>query len=144
MVEKALEKAENLRQARQLDEARETLIDALEHGVEIAQIYYRLGNIYFDLKDYDKAEYTYRRAIDHDEKHINAHHNLSVVFRKQNRIAESIKQRKKAGKIARQNPDKIEFSDDQMTTLRGFARKVMWFGLGLVAIIIVLVLIFIS
>lgn len=144
MVEKALEKAENLRQARQLDEARETLIDALEHGVEIAQIYYRLGNIYFDLKDYDKAEYTYRRAIDTDPKHINAHHNLSVVFRKQNRIAESIKQRKKASKIARQNPDKIEFSEDQVKTLKGFARKIIWFGLGLVGLIIVLVLILIS
>ncbi len=142
IVDRALQDAEQMRQSGKLDEARDLLIEALQHGHEAAQIYFRLGNIYFDQKVYDKAEYTYRRAIDQDQHHINAHHNLSVVYRKQGRIAESLKQRKKAGKIARQHPEKIEFSNDQMKTLRGFARKTMWVGLGVVGAIVLLIIFF--
>jgi len=142
LVEKALENAEQMRQGGKLADARDLLIEMLQYGHETGQIYYRLGNIYFDEKDYDKAEYTFRRAIDQDQHHINAHHNLSVVYRKQGRVTESLKQRKKAGKIARQHPEKIEFTKDQMQTLRGFARKTMWVGLGVVGAIVLLILIF--
>lgn len=141
-VAAALEQAERFRQKKQFTKARDLLIDVLQHNVEAAQIYFRLGNIYHDQKDFDHAEYAYRRAIDHDATYINAHHNLSVVFRRQGRLAESVKQSRKASKIARQHPEKIEFSDEQVTSLRSFAKRILVFGLGIIAVIALLLFIF--
>jgi tetratricopeptide (TPR) repeat protein len=135
IVKDALEEAEALRQEKRYDDARNVLIEALSHNQNSSQVYYRLGNIFFDQKNYDKAEYSFRRAIDFDANHINAHHNLSVVFRRQGRVTAAVQQRKKANKIARQNPEKINFNEDQKKVLRKFASQVLLFGFGFIALI---------
>jgi len=137
-VNEALEHAETLRCQQALVQARDVLIEALQHNVDTAQVYFRLGNVYFDQKDYEHAEYAYRRAIDHDPLHLNTHHNLAVVFKKQGRITESVKQRRKADKLARQHPERIEFSGEQVKLLRGYAKRMMLFGVGIVAAIALL------
>ncbi len=137
-IDEVLERAEGLRREKKLAEAKSLLIDALQRNEKPGVVYFRLGNIYHDLKDYDRAEYAYRRAIDHDQYHINAHHNLSVIYRKQGRVTESVKQRKKASKIARQHPDKVSFSDEQITALKGFAKKTLLFAVGVIAVLVAL------
>lgn len=135
-IDAILEQAESLRRERKFQEAKNLLLEALQRNEKGAAVYFRLGNIYHDMKDYDRAEYAYRRAIDHDQYHINAHHNLSVVYRKQGRVAESITQRKKASKIARQHPEKVSFSEDQIITLRGFAKRTLLFAAGIVVLLV--------
>jgi len=140
-IEAIFNQAEALRKQKKYTEAKDLLIDALQRNEQTAQVYFRLGNVYHDQGDFERAEYTYRRAIDHDAYYINAHHNLSVVFRKQGRISESIKQRKKANKIARQHPEKVSFSQEQISTLKGFAKKMVIFGAAVVAALIILLVI---
>lgn len=135
------DEAETLRKQKKFTEARDLLIDALRRNEQTAQVYFRLGNVYHDQGDFERAEYTYRRAIDHDAHHINAHHNLSVIYRKQGRITESIKQRKKANKIARQHPEKVTFSEEQMAILKGFAKKVIIFGMAIVVLLVALLVV---
>ncbi|MFS8572235.1 MAG: tetratricopeptide repeat protein [Clostridia bacterium] len=75
------------------------LIDALKYKVDADQIYYRLGNLYFDAGDLGRAEYAYRRAIEFNPRHVNAHHNLAVVYKKTGRVEESVRMQKKAVRI---------------------------------------------
>jgi len=98
-VREALEKAEWARRARRFDEGIERLIDALKYKVDADQIYYRLGNLYFDAGDLGRAEYAYRRAIEFNPRHVNAHHNLAVVYKKTGRVEESVRMQKKAVRI---------------------------------------------
>ena len=133
IVENAFQRAEQLRKERRLLEARDVLIEALKYNVSSAQVYFRLGNIYFDQKEYDRAEYAYRRAIDHDPQHINAHHNLSVVCKRQGKLADSIKLYKLANKIARQHPERVRLSSEQIVSLRRFALRFLLVGVGVIA-----------
>jgi len=100
-VATALERSDQLRRESHYDQAISLLLDALQYGVDKAQVYYHLGNTYYDAGKLEHAEYVYRKAITLDPLHINAHHNLGVVYRRQNRIAESIKMRRRANKLAR-------------------------------------------
>jgi len=137
-VERALERAEQLRRERRYDEGITLLTQALQYGIEQAQIYYRMGNIYYDAKKYEQAEYAYRRAIDHDPLHINAHYNLGVVYRKQGRIEESLKMRRKASALARRHPERLKVSPQQIEQVRRFARRMLFAGLIVIAAIILL------
>lgn len=141
-VEGALRRAEELRQGKRYEEGIALLSNVLKHGIEQAQIYFRLGNIYYDAKKYEHAEYAYRRAIDHDPLHINAHYNLGVVYRKQGRVDESLKMRRKANDIARRHPERMTVKPDQIDNVRHFARKLLIGGLILIAVILLLVLVF--
>ncbi len=143
-VEEALERADRLRREKRFQEARDLLLDTLRHNLELAQIYFRMGNVFFDQKDYDRAEYAYRRALDHDATHVSAQHNLSVVFRRQGRITESVKQRRKAHKMAMKNPKKVKISADQKSFLKRYARQVLLFGIGVFVVVIVLVMLLVS
>ena len=133
IVEDAFQRAEHLRKERRLLEARDVLIEALKYNVHPAQVYFRLGNIYHDQKEYDRAEYAYRRAIDHDPRHINAHHNLSVVCKRQGKLADSIKLYKQANKLARQHPERVKLTSDQIVSLRRFALRFLLIGVGAIA-----------
>lgn len=141
LVTDAFQRAEQLRRERRLTEARDILIDALKYNLDSAQIYFRLGNIYYDQKDLDRAEYAYRRAIDHDPHHVNAHHNLSVACRRQGKVAESIKLYKLANKIARQHPDKVRLTDEQIVSLRRFALRFLLIGASVIAGVVALLLV---
>lgn len=136
-VQSALEQAEQLRHERRYQEGIALLIEALQYGIEKAQIYYRLGNLYYDAAKLDHAEYAYRKVLTLDALHINAHHNLGVVYRRQGRIAESIKMRRLANKLARQHPERIQLGPDQVKHARGYARRMLLFGLLLTGALIV-------
>gem|GEM_PF-3398124 len=98
-VRQALEAAERARRQRRFSQGIELLIDALRYEVQEDAVYYRLGNLYFDAGDLTRAEYAYRRAIETNPQHVNAHHNLSVVYKKTGRIDESVRMRKRAMRL---------------------------------------------
>ena len=136
-VSEALKRAEELRREKRYDQGIDLLVDALQYGVDRAQIYYRLGNLYFDAKKVDHAEYAYRKTIEIEPNHVNAHHNLSVVFRQQGKISESVKFRKKASSLARRHPEQLRMSPEQVQHARGYARKWMIAGVIVVGIILI-------
>ncbi len=139
-VEAALKLSEELRQAKEYDKGIDILIEALQYGVEKAKIYFRLGNIYFDAGKLDHAEYAYRRAIDLDPTHVNAHHNLSVVLRKQGKLSESLRLRRQAERLALQYPQQVQLTPEQIEHARRLARR--WLiGIGIVVGIVIVGLI---
>lgn len=139
-VEEALKVGEELRRAKEYDKGIDILVEALQYGVEKAKIYFRLGNIYFDANKLDHAEYAYRRAIDLDPTHVNAHHNLSVVLRKQGKLSEAIRMKRHAERLAMQYPQQVQLTPEQIERARQFARR--WLiGLGIVVVGIVLLVI---
>jgi tetratricopeptide (TPR) repeat protein len=142
-VEEALRMGEELRKAKEYDKGIDILVEALQYGVEKAKIYVRLGNIYFDAGKLEHAEYAYRRAIDLDPHHINAHHNLSVVLRKQGKFSEAIRMRRLAERLAWQNPQRVQLTPEQIEQARRFARR--WLiGVGIVVGILIIALIALS
>lgn len=143
-VAATLERSEQLRRKGHYDQAISLLLDALQHGVDKTQIYYRLGNIYYDAGKLEHAEYVYRKVITLDPLHINAHHNLGVVYRRQKRIAESIKMRRRANKLARQHPERIKLNPQQVRYARRYARRMLFWGLMLTAAFVLAVFLWLS
>lgn len=140
-VEQALARAEALRREGRYAEGIALLQDALRSPVEKAQraqIYFRMGNLYFDAGRIEDAEQAYLKAIAHDPLHISAHHNLGVVYRRQGRIAESIKMRKKANALARRHPERLKLAPHEIQRARRFARA--WLLGGLIALALLLLL----
>lgn len=142
-VEATLEEAERLRQAGRYQEGIALLNEALKLGAgagagpERAKIYFRLGNTYFDAGDLARAEAAYKQAIALDPNHASAHHNLAVVYRRQGRIEDYIKQRKLALKVAGRRP--VRLSPEQERAARSLALKLLLFGLGLLGLLILAV-----
>jgi len=142
-VEEALRQGEELRKAKEYDKGIDILVEALQYGVEKARIYFRLGNIYFDAGKLEHAEYAYRRAIDFDPNHVNAHHNLSVVLRKQGKLSEAIRMRRLAERLALENPQRVQLTPEQIEQARRFARR--WLiGVGIALGILIIALIALS
>lgn len=140
-VEAALEEAERLRQAGRYQEGIALLSEALKllagAGQERAKVYFRLGNTYFDAGDLARAEAAYKQAIALDPGHAGAQHNLAVVYRRQGRIEDYIKQRKLALKVAARQP--VRLSPEQERAARRLALKFLLFGLGLLGLLILAV-----
>lgn len=113
ICEEALRWAEELRRQKRYKEGIELLVEALKYKTQKAQIYFRLGNIYYDAGDLSRAEYAYKRAIEEDPRHALAHHNLGVVYRKQGKIGLSVKMLKKARRLELLYPRKVELSPEQ-------------------------------
>jgi len=138
LVQRALAQAEELRRAKRHKEAIDLLVDLLRYGEEKATIYFRLGNVYFDAGDLSRAEYAYRRAIQEDPRHASAHHNLGVVYRKQGKIAESVKMLKKARRLEMRYPRPVELTPEQKRTLWRLAWPMMLVPFLLVALFFLL------
>lgn len=100
VVERAIEEAKIHRKRKRFQKGIDLLVDALRYQVKEDEIYYRLGNIYYDAGDLDRAETAYQRAIDKNKAHVNAHHNLSVVYKRKGRMSEFVEMKKKATKLA--------------------------------------------
>ena len=130
IVSDSLEKAKKMREKGNYEEGKEELMNALELDVNRDKVYYRLGNIYFDSGDIDRAEYAYKRSIEENEEHVNAQHNLAVVYRKQGKVGKSIKQRKKANKIELKNPKDPDLTDEERSYAKKFALKLILLILG--------------
>lgn len=120
-VKATIQEAKQLREKGDYDQGIDQLVEVLQLDVLKDRIYYRLGNLYFDAGDLDRAEYAYKRAIDENDQHVNAQHNLAVVYRKQGKIGKSVKQKKKAHKIKARNPPDVDLTDQQRKKLKGFA-----------------------
>lgn len=135
-VEAALAEAERLRSAGRYREGIALLVDALQFGLEKARIYFHLGNLYYDSHDLERAEYAYKRAIEHDPLHVSAHHNLAVVYREQGRISEYVKERKQALRLAGRHPERVRLSEEQARLVRRLALRLFLFGFALLALVL--------
>lgn len=98
-VERALKEAETARIERRFNDGIQLLLDAMELNVKTDVVFYRLGNIYYDSGDLGRAEYTYRRALEINPYHVNAHNNLAVIYKKTGRVYDSVRFRKRAVRL---------------------------------------------
>lgn len=134
-MRRALVQAEALRQKKRHKEAIDLLVDVLRYGEEKAAVYFRLGNVYFDAGDLARAEYAYTRAIQEDPRYASAHHNLGVVYRKQGKIAESVKMLKKARSLEVRYPKQVELTPEQKKAVWRLAWPMILVPLALVALV---------
>ncbi|MFC2081765.1 tetratricopeptide repeat protein [Candidatus Bipolaricaulota bacterium] len=138
-VSEALERAEELRKKKQHKEAVSLLVDALRYGIDKAAIYYRLGNAYFDQEDLPRAEYAYTRALEIDSKHVNAMHNLAVVYKRQKKMSLYVKTYKKSQRLSLRKPRNVRLSASQKKHLRWLSGKVLfWIVAGAGGILLVI------
>jgi len=134
----SLEKADVLRKKKEYKEAISLLVEALRYGLDKSKIYNRLGNTYVDGGDLVRAEYAYNRALEIDPEHVNAMHNLAVVYRRQKKMALYVKTYKKSQRLSIKNPHKTEFNLDQRKMIRGLSRTIfLWLVAGVALIVIV-------
>ncbi len=117
-VTDALTRAEELRRRGKFDEGIHLLVEALKYGIKKEAIYFRLGNIYIDSGDLSRAEYAYKRALEVDPHHVNAMHNLSVVYKRQGKISLFVKTYKKAQRMELRHPRNIPLSPEEKRHLR--------------------------
>lgn len=122
----ALARAEELRRAGRHEEGIALLLDALGYGAAKAQVLFRLGVLYFERGDLGKAEYAFRRATEEDPHYASAFHNLGVVYRRQGKIAQSVKMLKKAQWLEVRYPRRVELPPEG----RAAARRARWFALA--------------
>jgi tetratricopeptide (TPR) repeat protein len=138
-VEEAVKRADELRKEKRFKEAIPLLVEALQYGIDKATLYYRLGNVYFDGGDLGRAEYAYNRALEVDPKHVNAMHNLAVIYKRQKKISLYVKTYKKSQRMALRYPKNPKFSAGEKRRIRLRSVKVfLWIigGLGAVAVLI--------
>ena len=141
-VQDALERAEPLRKKKEYKEGISLLVEALRYGIDKATIYYKLGNIYIDGDDFNRAEYAYKRALDIDPHHSNAMHNLSIVYKRQKKIALYVKTYKKSQRMELRHPSKGNLVPEQKVRLRRLSIKIL---LGIFAaggIIVLMIVLF--
>ncbi len=139
LVRESLQRADALRKNEEFDQAISLLVEALRYGLEKANIYYQLGNVYVDGGDLDRAEYAYNRALEVDPNLVNAMHNLAIVYRRQKRMSLYVRTFKKSQRLAIKNPHKTKSDTDQKTRIRGMSRSVsVWLfgGAAVVALVV--------
>lgn len=136
-VQQALAQAEKHRKKKEYKEGISLLVEALRYGIDKAQIYYRLGNIYIDGEDFNRAEYAYKRALDVDPHHVNAMHNLAIVYKRQKKISLYVKTYKKSQRMEIRHPRKSNLNADQKKHLRHLGVRTMLWVLALGGIVIV-------
>jgi len=144
LIEQALEEAERLRRKKQYKEGIDLLVDVLEAGILKSRIYYRLGNIYYDMGRLDLAEYAYKKAIEFEPEHVNAHYNLSVLYKRKGNIDASAKMLRKAYLLELKHPRKHkELTPEQRKWARAIAAKqgMLLTGMGMgIFVVIYLIL----
>lgn len=138
-VRESLQKAAALRKKKEYEPAISLLVEALRYGLEKANIYYQLGNVYVDGNDLARAEYAYNRALEMDPDFINAMHNLAVVYRRQKRMSLYVKTYKKSQRLAIKKPHKTAFDADQKKKIRGWSRTAFYWLFGGAALIVIVV-----
>ena len=134
-VEQALVQADKHRKKKEYKEGISLLVEALRYGIDKAQIYYRLGNIYIDGDDFNRAEYAYKRALVVDPNHVNSMHNLAIVYKRQKKVSLFVKTYKKAQRMEIRHPRKSELDQTQKKHLRRLSTKIMLGMLGIGGVI---------
>ncbi len=141
-VQDALERAEALRKKKEYKEGISLLVEALRYGIDKATIYYRLGNIYIDGDDFNRAEYAYKRALEIDPHHSNAMHNLSIVYKRQKKIALYVKTYKKSQRLELRSPRKGNLAPEQKVHLRRLSIRILLGVFAAGAIIVLMIVLF--
>ncbi len=147
-VEQVLEEAERLRRKKQYKKSIDLLVDVLEAGILKSRIYYRLGNIYYDMGKLDLAEYAYKRTIEFEPEHVNSHYNLAVLHKRKGNIDASAKMLRKTYSLELKHPRKHkELTPAQRKWARAIATKqgMLLTGMGIgifTAIFLILRIIF--
>ena len=139
-VQDALKQSEALRKKKEYKEGISLLVEALRYGIDKATIYYRLGNIYIDGDDFNRAEYAYKRALDIDPHHSNAMHNLSIVYKRQKKVTLYVKTYKKSQRMELRSPRKGNLAPEQKVHLRRLSIRIL-LGIFAAGAIIVLVIV---
>lgn len=139
VCEQVLAQAERLRRERRHKEGIDLLVDVLRYGVLRSQVYFRLGNLYFDAGDLSRAEYAYQRAIQEEPHHASAHHNLGVVYRRQGRIDQSVRMLKRARRLEVRHPPQANLSEEQKRAAKRLALPMMAVPLLIVGLIVLIV-----
>ena len=129
-VRDAMARAEESRRAKQYKEGISVLVEALHYGIDRTTIYYRLGNIYIDAGDLTRAEYVYKRALDLDPRHINAMHNLAIVYKRQRKIGLYVKTLKKSQRLALRHPRNYNLDPEAKGRVRALSGKVLFWTVG--------------
>ncbi|UCF10488.1 MAG: tetratricopeptide repeat protein [Candidatus Bipolaricaulota bacterium] len=132
-VREAIEKADEHRKKKRFKEGIDLLVEALRFGLEKETIYFRLGNIYIDAGDLNRAEYAYKRALEVEPHYANAMHNLAIVYKRQKKIDLYVRTYKKSQRMAIRYPKRSNLSPEVKGTLRRDAWKL--FGIVLAVII---------
>ena len=136
-VDAALERGEALRRSGEIDEGIRVLVDALPHQIQRAAIYFRLGNLYVDKGDLERAEDAYNCALEVDPDHANARHNLAVVYKRQKRIHLFVKTYKEI----QRRPLRPSF----VSTLRQHGTpRIRSYGFWLLVAVVVVILVLVS
>jgi tetratricopeptide (TPR) repeat protein len=140
-VQSALERSEQLRRKKEYKEGISLLVEALKYGINKAMIYYRLGNLYIDGGDLGRAEYAYKRALEVDPHHVNAMHNLAIVYKRQQKISLYVKTYKKSQRMRIRYPRQANLSPKERSRLRRFGVKyLIWFLIGGALLVVILYL----
>jgi tetratricopeptide (TPR) repeat protein len=140
-VRDALTRSETCRKRKEYKEGIALLVEALKYGIDKAMVYYRLGNIYIDGGDLARAEYAYKRALDVDPHHVNAMHNLAIVYKRQRKVSQFVKTYKKSQRMEIRYPRNANLNRQQKSHLRRFGfRLILLFVGGVVAVSVVLYL----
>jgi len=135
-VTEALDRAEALRRRKDYKAGISLLVEALKYGIDKAMIYYRLGNLYIDGGDLNRAEYAYKRALEVEPHYANAMHNLAIVYKRQKKISLYVKTYKKSQRMELRHPRNVNLSVKKKNRLRRLSLKVLlWLlaGAGLIA-----------
>ncbi|HDL86592.1 MAG TPA: tetratricopeptide repeat protein [Candidatus Acetothermia bacterium] len=138
-VTQALVQSEKHRKKKEYKQGISLLVEALRYGIDKEKIYYRLGNIYIDGDDFSRAEYAYKRALDVDPHHVNALHNLAIVYKQQKKISLYVKTYKKSQRMEIRHPRKADLNQAQKKHLRRLGVKIMLGMLGIGAIVVIVV-----
>ncbi|MBC7219872.1 tetratricopeptide repeat protein [Candidatus Bipolaricaulota bacterium] len=138
-MQRALGRAEELRRAGRHEEGINLLVDALRYGEAKAEVLFRLGNLYFDRGDLARAEHAYRRATEEDPRHPSAHHNLGVVYRRQGKIAQSVRMLKKAQRLDLRYPRRVDLSPEEKRVAQRWARRALVVPLLVVGLVVLVV-----
>jgi len=139
-VQGALRRAEALRKKKACREGIDLLVEALKYGINRETIYYRLGNLYFDGGDLNRAEYAYKRALEVDPHHANAMHNLAIVYKQQKKVSLYVTTYKEAQRMAYLRPRNTATlpAEENRHPRHLSIRRVLLWGLAAGAIIILI------
>lgn len=138
-VQEALQRAEALRKKKAYREGIDLLVEVLKYGVNRGMIYYRLGNLYIDGGDLNRAEYAYKRALEVDPHHVNAMHNLAIVYKRQKKVSlymETYKEAQRMAYLHRRQSTRLPLEEKHHP--RHLSLQVLLWGIACGAIIILI------
>ncbi|NIA13993.1 MAG: tetratricopeptide repeat protein [Nitrospiraceae bacterium] len=94
----------------ELERDAEQLLKAVRANPQNAELAYKLGNVYFDLENYEQAQSAFETAIAADPNHARAYSNLGLCLRRLGRVDDAIEVYKAA----------LVIDPDDATTWRNF------------------------